>query len=88
MTRLIKFTAAALLTLAAMPALADGEGTFQPAQVASPAARVDGRSYQAYQFQGTRTPGTAWNGPVASPAQGRSSGSNFAAGTYNTGSNG
>lgn len=87
MSRFVKFAAAALLSLAAVPALAEGEGTFQPAQVASPAVAQPGVSYAPYQFVVTATPGSDWRGAVASPASGPAR-AVVAAPSYNAGLNG
>ena len=87
MSRFVKFAAGALLSLAAVPALAEGEGTFQPAQVASPAVARPGASYLPYQFAVTATPGSDWDGPVASPASGQAR-AVAAVPSYNAGLNG
>jgi hypothetical protein len=87
MNRFTKFAAAALLSLATVPALAEGEGSFQPAQVASPAVAQPGQTYGAYRFDATPVPGSESNGPVASPARG-SAQAPLAANSYNTGLNG
>jgi hypothetical protein len=87
MNRFTKFAAAALLSLATVPALAEGEGTFQPSQVASPAVSQPGQAYAPYSFQATRGAGSHWTGPVASPARGAAQ-APMVAGGYNTGLNG
>jgi hypothetical protein len=87
MTRFTRLAATALLSLAALPALAQGEGTFQPAQVASPAVAQPGQAHRAYRFEATRGPGSHWTGPVASPATGPAQ-APMLVGGYNTGLNG
>jgi len=88
MTRIVKFAAVALLSLAAVPALAEGEGSFQPAEVASPAVAQPGRAYAAYRFDTAPVPGSDWSGAVASPATGSVAQSVVAAPSYNAGLNG
>jgi hypothetical protein len=88
MTRFTIFTAAALLSLAALPAMAQGEGTYQPAAVASPATAQPGQASATYRFETTRSPGSSWTGPVASPATGAAPRGPMISGGFNAGLNG
>jgi hypothetical protein len=88
MTRFTTLAAAALLSLAALPALAQGEGTFQPTAVASPAVAQPGASRGVAEFSFTRGPGSDWRGPVASPATGAAQPARMTAGGFNAGLNG
>lgn len=86
--RFVKLAAAALLSLAAVPALADGEGSFQPAQVASQAVAQKGVAYAPYAFATTPTPGSTAKAQPASPASGRVRNPIAAVPAYNVGLNG